>query len=129
MSVSEMVDPGMRVVFAQIGDQDTSRIEVVETDEQIQGKGTRWRHEHPGFRREEPVSPVTCGRLLCLVEGSMAEDSGAEIGAALALGEQDQVELDDREEEAREKPAIRVAKIPRGARRRWMDSHLPSHEP
>ena len=49
--------------------------------------------------------------------------------AALACGEQDEVELDDREEEAREEPAIRVAKISRGPIAEELASHLPLHEP
>ena len=57
----------------------------------------------------------------------MAEDSGAGIGAAPALGEQEEVELDDCEEEAREEPTIRGGNIPRGPSAEELASHLPSH--
>ena len=61
------------------------------------------------------------------MEGAIAEDSGVEIGVALASGERDEVELDHREEEAREEPAIRIAKILRGPSAE-LASNLPSHE-
>ena len=38
------------------------------------------------------VSPVKRGCLLCLVDGAMAEDCGAAIGVAHAVGEQDEVQ-------------------------------------
>ena len=43
--------------------------------------------------------------------------------------EQHGAELDDREVEAPEEPAMRVAKVPRGPSAKELASHLPSHEP
>ena len=71
-----------------------------------------------GFR------PMARGRLLCPVDEAMAEESGAGIGAALALGEQDEVELDHRKEEPREQPTILVTKILRGPSAEELASHL-----
>ena len=88
------------------------------------GRDLRWRQDVGGvFVGGETKFEclVTRGRQLCFVDGTIAEDSGPRIGAASVLGEQDEVELDDREKEARKEPTSRVAKIPRGpSARSWL---------